>query len=101
VAEGLANVAKHSCATNAAVTVEETTTALLHVVVEDDGRGGANLDPEAGSPVSPPESAPSMGLQPLKAARRPHPTRNRHPLRVVIADDSALLREGITRILAK
>jgi signal transduction histidine kinase len=44
VSEALTNVAKHAGATRAEVTVERTGDRL-RVVVSDDGRGGATLDP--------------------------------------------------------
>lgn len=43
VAEGLANVAKHSRATSGRVHVRESTSQLL-VTVEDDGIGGVDID---------------------------------------------------------
>lgn len=47
VAEGLANIAKHSDADRGAVTVLSTS-AGLQVLVEDEGRGGAILEPGGG-----------------------------------------------------
>ena len=53
VSEALTNVAKHAGASRADVTVERTGDRL-RVVVTDDGRGGATLDPE-GPGLSPPD----------------------------------------------
>ena len=49
VSEALTNVAKHADATHAEVSVERTGNRL-HVVVTDDGHGGATLDPSGPSP---------------------------------------------------
>jgi signal transduction histidine kinase len=48
VSEALTNVAKHADATHAEVSVERTGDRL-HVVITDDGHGGATLSP-AGTP---------------------------------------------------
>ena len=48
VSEALTNVAKHAGAGQAEVTVERTG-ERLRIVVADDGRGGATLDPIAGA----------------------------------------------------
>jgi signal transduction histidine kinase len=50
VSEALTNVAKHANASHAEVTVERTGDRL-RVVVADDGRGGATLDPTAAPPA--------------------------------------------------
>lgn len=47
VAECLTNAAKHSGAGRVAVTIARSAD-VLHVVVEDDGRGGARRDPDGG-----------------------------------------------------
>ena len=47
VAEAVTNVTKHAHARRASVTIAERSGAL-HVVVTDDGRGGARLDPGGG-----------------------------------------------------
>jgi signal transduction histidine kinase len=50
VSEALTNVAKHANASQAEVTVERTGDRL-RIVVADDGRGGATLDPAAAHPT--------------------------------------------------
>jgi signal transduction histidine kinase len=47
VAEAVTNVSKHSRAAKAAVSIGYAGDAL-RVSIEDDGRGGAQLDPEGG-----------------------------------------------------
>ena len=51
VSEALTNVAKHAGASRAEVTVERTGDRL-RVVVADDGRGGATLDPDPAAPAN-------------------------------------------------
>jgi signal transduction histidine kinase len=51
VSEALTNVAKHAGASRAEVTVERTG-ERLRVVVGDDGRGGATLDPDPAAPAN-------------------------------------------------
>jgi signal transduction histidine kinase len=59
VSEALTNVAKHAGASRAEVTVERTGDRL-RVVVTDDGRGGATLDP-GGPGLSPPNPLAGAG----------------------------------------
>jgi signal transduction histidine kinase len=47
VSEALTNVAKHANATHAEVSVERTGDRL-HVVIADNGHGGATIDPDGG-----------------------------------------------------
>jgi signal transduction histidine kinase len=49
VSEALTNVAKHADATHAEIRVERAGD-LLHVVIADDGHGGATLAPDDPSP---------------------------------------------------
>jgi hypothetical protein len=68
VSEGLANIVKHSQATEAAVFVQRAGNRL-HVIVTDDGVGGA--DP-AGAPAWPAwPSAPPPSTEPSKSTARP------------------------------
>ena len=105
VAEALTNVAKYASATRATVRAVRDNG---HVVVEvtDDGVGGA--DPVEGiGPGGPGGPALHPGRPPRGdgRARRRHDRAGGHPvlgdghLRVVVADDSVLLREGIVRLL--
>ena len=99
VAEALANVAKHSSATRASVSVERDNGRAL-VAVEDDGRGGA--DPAHGSGLRGlADRVEALGGAPRGRERRGprHDDQSRDPVRVVIADDSALLRQGVAQLL--
>ena len=95
---GAANAAKHSHADRAAVWVT-LRNAHLHVEVVDDGRGGA--DP-AGSGLQGPRPA---GRGARRVARGPQSRRRADgrasiaAVRVVIAEDLALLRDGLERLL--
>ena len=99
VSEALANAARYSHATAVEVAVLRSDDMLI-VAVTDDGEGGAN---------------PGAGLRALRAhrpgggagglAHRAQPTRRGNadrggdPLRIVIGEDSVLLREGVARLL--
>ena len=101
VAEGLTNVARSARATRVEVTVERRDGGLA-VGVRDDGIGGA--DAAGGSGIA--------GLEDRVRALNgtvPHrqPARSRHhagrlaAVRVIVADDSAVIREGVVRILGE
>ena len=73
---------------------------LLHLEVRDDGNGGA--DPAgSGIAASPIGSRRSRGTFAVESLGRRHPGSGVDPVRVVIGEDSVLLREGIARILAE
>ena len=102
VAEALTNMAKHSRAQHATVIVEgHGYPGTLNVVITDDGIGGA----DAGSAglagladrVSGVDGTP-VGRVPV---RRPDGHLGGAAMRVAIAEDSVLLREGLTRLLAE
>ena len=101
VAEALTNVAKHAEAHTASVDVHSVN-GFLRIEVADDGRGGADAAKGSGlagladraaavdgafSVVSP----PGGGTTVVRGA----------PMRIVIAEDSVLLRDGLTRLLAE
>ena len=98
VSEALANVAKYAQASRVGVSVIRHNGGAV-VEVADDGVGGA--DPPAAPvcaawPTASRRSTAASGRQ--RTGRRDrHPRRD--PVRVVLADDSVLLREGIARIL--
>ena len=77
-----------------------TTTALLRVVVGDDGRGGA--DPDAGHRDAGGGAAAGgvrrhdEGVEPDRRADPRHPG---GAVRLVLAEDHALLRDGLIRLL--
>ena len=102
VAETLTNVAKHSRASHAKVVVEgHGYPGTLTVMVSDDGIGGAN--PGRSRAVRP--GRPGIGggraAHGRVAVRRPDDHRGGVAMRVVIAEDSVLLREGLTRLLTE
>ena len=102
VAEALTNVAKHSRASHAKVVVEgHGFPGTLTVMISDDGIGGAKAD-EPG-PVRPGRPGVRSGRAALGgvAVRRPDDHRGGVAMRVVIAEDSVLLREGLTRLLTE
>ena len=113
VSEALANVAKHAMAGGAQVTIRRRPGRLV-VEVSDDGAGGARAEggsglrgladrvasvgrrAAGGQPAGrrdPAGSGPPVSVTPGPAA----PARPR--LRVVIAEDAVLLREGLRRVL--
>ena len=70
------------------------------VEVADDGVGGA--DPERGTGLRGPARPGARARRALSVeseAGRGHDRRAQHPVRVVVADDSVLLREGVVRLL--
>ena len=95
-AEAITNITKHSGAGKAAVTITDAG-GRLTVLVEDHGRGGAaaRARRRPGRPCRP-------GRRRRWHAERHQPGRGSHArrggaaMRAVIADDSVLLREGIT-----
>ncbi len=104
VAEALTNIAKHANATQAVVTVRLDESAnQLHVTVFDDGRGGAidNHRRERHRPARARRTGASRArhVHRVQPRHRPHHHHRGAAMRVVIAEDSALLRAGIERIL--
>ena len=72
------------------------------VLVEDDGRGGAHRHPTEGWPGSPSGPAPRTATFELSSPPGgPTVARTELPVRIVIADDSVLLREGMQLLLAE
>ena len=73
---------------------------MLRVGVIDDGRGGADPGPRH-RPAR--DRAPARGLRrragPVQPAGRPDRGEHGDPVRVVIAEDLFLLRDGLTRLL--
>ena len=106
VSEALTNVAKHAGASHAEVTVDRTGDRL-RIVVTDDGRGGATLDPTGSRqrqrhrPARPRPAGGRGRRHPdrRKPARRPDDDHRGAAMRVVIAEDSVLLRAGLTKLL--
>ena len=99
VAEALTNVAKYASATHATVAVERTNGRVI-VRVADDGVGGADPDDGTGLRGLVDRLAVIDGRLEIESA----PGHGNHdhredPMRVVVADDSVLLREGVVRLL--
>ena len=100
VAEALTNVVKHSGASAAWVRARRTA-GLLTIEVGDDGRGGAGpriVRDRAGrdEPQAERVRRHSPRIQP---ARRAYPGHHGDAVRAVIAEDLALLRDGLVRLL--
>ena len=103
VAEAITNVNKHARghAQTATITVAEVDSSLW-VLVQDDGQGGAEADPGGGLAGLAARIAAVDGTFSLTSPPGgPHLDRDAHPMRVVIAEDSVLLREGISRLLSE
>src|SRR5262249_34496856 len=106
-AELLANVTKHSGASRATVTAGDQGGRLL-MTVTDDGAGGGGPGPGRRA-----RGAGRAGADRRRAARHRQPARrpdHHHdrtaeprmrpsPLRIVIAEDAAIMRDGLTRPL--
>ena len=103
VAESLANAAKHAGAIARARSASGATPIRTGIIVEvtDDGDGGA--DPAAGSGLSGLRKAgaprSTAGSTVSSPAGGPTSDQRGDPVRVVIAEDLALLRDGLTRLL--
>ena len=100
ISEALTNIAKHAGASSAQVTVGlEGGRAVI--AISDDGRGGATpaADPDCGGlPIASRRSGAGSGST-ARSERVRH--QGRGPMRVVVADDSVLLREGLVRLLTE
>jgi hypothetical protein len=72
------------------------------VQVADDGRGGADPSGSGLTGLRKPRSRRSTARCASRArAGRPHPPARGAAVRVVIAEDLALLRDGLTRLLTE
>ena len=101
VAEALTNVVKYARANAATVTVGRENGSVV-VEVADDGVGGA--DPEMGTGLrglADRISALGGRLQVDSRSGSRHDRHREDPVRVVVAEDSVLLREGIARLLGE
>ena len=99
VAEALTNAVKHSGARHAQIRMQHAR-GMLRIEVTDDGGGGA--DPARGTGLRRPRAAAGYirrhprGEQPARGADH---DRHRGTVRVVIAEDLFLLRDGLVRLL--
>ena len=101
VAEALTNAVKHSRATAAALRIARRN-GHLRIELRDDGVGGADAGGGTGT---------ARSARPRRGARRPadraQPAARRHadhrgaPMRVVIGEDHALMREGMVLLLER
>ena len=98
VAEALANVGKHARAEHVDIAVRRRIDSVV-VEVVDDGVGGASL---SGLGAAGPQQA-RAGARRIARGReprgRPDDRAGGDAMRVVIAEDLALLRDGLTRLL--
>ena len=101
IAEGLTNVAKYAEAESATIAIMRENGSLV-VELSDDGKGGA--DPRrrvrparAGRPRRGARRAP----EDLEPAGGRNTTESGDPMRVVLADDTMLLREGVAMLLGE
>ncbi len=100
VSEALTNVAKHSGATRATVHVLRDGDRLL-VSVSDNGRGGADAAPGSGLTGLRDRVEAVDGTLSLQSPPSGGTTSRRGgAMRIVIAEDSVLLRQGLVRLLA-
>ncbi len=100
VAEALTNVAKHSGATNCIVDVRYDG-SVLHALVIDDGRGGARADGAGLSGLADRVQAVDGRLSVDSPPGGPTVIEVETAMRVMIAEDSVLLREGLCRLLSE
>ena len=99
VAEGLANAVKHAAASTLSVRLERTGSQLL-IEVADDGVGGAAVG-RGRRPAGPagPGRRPRGPAGDRQSARSRHPPRRGVAMRIVIGEDEALLRAGLSHVL--
>ena len=101
VAEALTNVAKHAEAHTASVDVH-TVNGYLRIEVADDGRGGADAAKGSGlAGLADRAAAVDGAFSVVSPARRRNDGDRGAAVRIVIAEDSVLLRDGLTRLLAE
>ena len=100
VTEALTNVARHSGATRANVSIARSADRLV-VEIRDNGHGGADASKGTGLHGLR-ERVAGMGGTTLRDQSRGWPDHDPggDAVRIVIAEDSVLLRAGLTRILA-
>ena len=101
IAEGLTNVAKYAEAESAKIAIMRENGSLI-VELTDDGKGGADPDGRL---------RPARARRPRRGARRApedlepaggrNTTESGDPMRVVLADDTMLLREGVAMLLGE
>ena len=101
VSESLANIGKHAKATSATVEIVADERRVT-VEVVDDGIGGADTERGTGlRGLADRVEALERPASDLEPERRRHAGASGDPMRVVIAEDSVLLREGLERLLER
>ncbi len=100
VSEAVTNAVKHSCAEGITVTVDRNEN-ILSVRIQDDGWGGANASGKRADRAGAPGRRPGRPVTGGQPGRRTHHDHRGVAVRVVLADDSTLLREGLVRLLTE
>ena len=100
VSEALANVAKYARASRVRVNVARTNGKVL-VEVDDNGIGGADPPAAPACAASPTASIHSTANSESTALGTRHKPPRDDPMRVALADDATVLREGLARVLAE
>lgn len=99
IAELLTNAVRHAQASRAHVSLTPDDTGIL-AEVEDDGRGGADVElrRRARGPAPPPRG---LRRHPghHQPAGRPDPCQDGGAMRIVVAEDLYLLRDGMVRLI--
>ena len=99
VAEALANVAKHSAASRAWVRLAHDRHGRLVALIGDDGVGGAVPGRRRVARHRAPAGRLRRGDRRHQPGRRPDRRHHGAAVRVVIAEDLTLLRDGLIRLL--
>ena len=97
--EALTNAVKHASATQVQLRTDQRD-GILHLLVADDGVGGAAANGGTGLAwAGRPRRGPGRAPGHREPARRGDADRGGVPVRVVIAEDTVLLREGLAGLL--
>ena len=99
-AESLANIVKHADASWARVSVVTGEGRVL-VAVDDDGRGGADPDGAGLRGLRDRVEAVDGRFSRRVTRRRRDPRQRVDLMRVIIADDAVIVRQGVARLLAE
>ena len=99
VAEGLTNIAKHAQATEASVSIRQRNGSAL-IEVSDDGNGGATMSAGSGLQGLDDRVAAAGGAFAIRTGPSGTTLEATIPMRVILVDDSALIRDGLASLLA-
>ena len=100
VCEALTNTAKHAHASKATVQISRRDGQVL-VEVADDGRGGADMAAGSGLRGLADRVAALDGRLVIDSDAPGQRDQGGDAVRLIVADDSLLLREGISRLLVE